>query len=175
MINNGLRSRPRWTAVVGSVVVVDWATKWWAHHILSACHKSVSHCASVQVSDHVRLMLEHNAGSALGFSQDMMVWTLLSAVGLLLAAFLTRRAWVPRARMLDMSLLVGGAFANAGERIFFGSVIDFIALGPIEPTGYLVMNVADIALVFGAAAATFNLARARRYRSTEIKPSICGE
>lgn len=161
MTENQRRSRAKCPTIAVAVVVIDWATKWWAHHMLKPCPNIIANCAPVQASDHVRLLLEQNAGSALGFSQNLMVWALFSAVGLLLALFLTRRVWVPRTGMLDMSLLVGGAFANAVERIFFGSVIDFIALGPIGPTGYLVVNVADVALLSGAAAATFKLARDR--------------
>lgn len=90
-----------------------------------------------------------NAGMAFGLLGDR-PW-LLAAVGLAfcvgLALFLRRRT-LNRLCQYGAGLLMGGALGNLLDRLFLGSVIDFI-----DPVflHWFVCNVADIGITCGAA------------------------
>jgi signal peptidase II len=92
-----------------------------------------------------------NAGSALGFAQGGAAWMPLAVLGLVVACMLPRvRPWTPRAAAAA-GLLAGGALGNLIDRIRFGAVSDFIALGSARHGA--VLNPADIALAVGVALA----------------------
>jgi signal peptidase II len=87
-----------------------------------------------------------NADLALGLAGGPAALEILGAVVgiLLLVAFVAPRFGDPLVR-LAAGLAIGGAAANLIDRLVAGSVVDFIAAGPI------VLNPADIAIVAGIA------------------------
>lgn len=140
------RLLPRTLALAGGVVLVDQLTKWWAESTL------VPGTATPVLGEFIRWRLYYNPGAALGLAAGS-TWLLtvvaaLAVVGL--TVFATRVA-VP-SWSVGVGLLLGGATTHLGDRLLRapgfarGHVVDFIDYG-----GWFIGNVADIALVGGAA------------------------
>lgn len=129
--------------VVG-VVALDQATKAWAVSALAEHSKHI-------IGNTVELELGRNTGSA--FSMFTGFTPLLALVALGVAFVLARAArrsqdlWT----VCALSLVLGGALGNLGDRIFrspgflHGAVVDFVRLG-----WWPVFNVADSAITIGA-------------------------
>ena len=127
---------PRSVALCGLLVVaVDQVTKmlaWlpWVSDKLGFVHPLANHGLTLQVA---------NAGR----------WTevgLMTAVWICATALLLRLHGRGSVGSWGMGLILGGALGNIIDRALFGSVRDFLVLGPI------VVNVADIAVLVGIAA-----------------------
>ncbi len=110
----------------------------------------------------VRLQYEENAGGMLSvgsdFPESLRFWVFTVTVGLFLTGILvvvcTYRALSVGDR-LAAALIAGGGFGNLIDRLLYdGTVIDFlnIGLGPIRTA---VFNLADVAVLSGAALLLF--------------------
>lgn len=97
-----------------------------------------------------------NSGIAFGFLQGRGLVVLVASVIALaaLAVVLPRIMGDSRWNLVAAALLAGGAIGNVIDRIRFGSVRDFIVLGPIPP-----FNVADAALTIGVTMIALSLIR----------------
>lgn len=100
-----------------------------------------------QILDHVLfLTVTRNRGAAFGLFQNFTVGFLLVSV-VVLAGILIYYWWLPAGdwpARLGLALVFGGALANAYDRLFKGSVIDFIQI-PHWP----IFNVADSSISVG--------------------------
>jgi signal peptidase II len=145
------RSLHRTTLVMLCVFVLDEVTKTIARAQLPLC---VHHgCPTVRWLGILEFARVGNGGSALGFGQGSVVWLLLAAAGVLTMMVLAER-WRGRVG-LGAALLIGGGAGNLLDRLVFGAVTDFIAVGPVA------INLADVALLVGAIAMSVRLARAK--------------
>lgn len=136
------------------------------------CDRVTKHFAATTLSqgpsrsflaDTVRLEYAENAGGFLGLGADwpVPVRTAVFSVGnaLLVALFVVamRRRWSARA-LLGVALFVGGGGSNLLDRISHGLVIDFMNVG-IGPVRTGIFNVADMAIMLGAAVILFEACR----------------
>jgi signal peptidase II len=101
---------------------------------------------SVSVFPFVSITHVQNVGIAFGLLQLPMIRWLLVAIALAVAALV---AWSCKERKLKehflaWGLIMGGALGNATDRIFIGTVTDFIDIG-----FWPAFNVADSALTIG--------------------------
>ncbi|AYA23375.1 MULTISPECIES: signal peptidase II [Rhodococcus] len=144
------RSRIRYAASIGvlasALVMVDQLTKWWAETTL------IVGATTPVVGEFVQWKLVYNPGAAFGLGSEF-TWVLtmiaaIAVVGLLVLALRVRTpSWA-----VGVGLLLGGAVTHLGDRVARepgfarGHVVDFI-----DYNGLFVGNVADIALVVGAA------------------------
>jgi signal peptidase II len=127
--------------VMISVLVLDQVSK----HLVAS---SIVRGEEVKVLPGIQLVDTRNHGVAFGLAAGSQV-AVTVLVGLALAAllayFLTHASrpliWLPT------GLLLGGALGNLLDRIRDGSVVDFIKL----PLGWPPFNLADTAIVIGAA------------------------
>jgi signal peptidase II len=133
-------------AVALVVVAVDQLTKWWATSTLDG-RPPVRVIGSV-----IQLRLFHNSGAAFSIgSGSTWIFTVFSAAAVVLIIWFARQPST-RLRGITLGLLLGGALTHLGDRLFRqpgfgrGEVVDFI-----DYNGWFVGNVADIALVLGAA------------------------
>jgi signal peptidase II len=144
-------STTRWARITmyGAVVLwvaADQGSKWWAEATLSlGVYQPV-------IGDYLGWRLVYNPGAAFGIAADF-TWLLtiiaaLAVIGLgWFSARVTHPLWV-----VGTSALLGGAISHLGDRLFRepgfaqGHIVDFI-----DYAGFFVGNVADIALVGGAA------------------------
>ncbi|HOV03421.1 MAG TPA: signal peptidase II [Hyphomicrobiales bacterium] len=135
--------------VAGLVFVLDQASKW---GLLVGW--DIAARGRVAIAPFVDFVLVWNRGVSYGLFQqdgDLGRW-LLVAVTLVATVALT--LWLARTAnrliALSIGLIVGGALANALDRIVHGAVVDFVLLhaGGFE---WYVFNLADVAIVAGAA------------------------
>jgi signal peptidase II len=112
------------------------------------------------LSDTVRLEYAENAGAFLGLGAAwpapvrigvLSVGNALLLVGLAVAAFRVR--W-PAPALVGFALFAAGGISNLADRMAHGSVIDFLNVG-IGPLRTGIFNVADVAILVGAALVAF--------------------
>jgi signal peptidase II len=129
--------------IAAAVVIVDRITKIYVERRFGVPY------GPRQVLDHVLyLTVTRNRGAAFGLFQNFTVGFLLISAAVLVGILiyywrLPRADWSAR---LGLSLVFGGAIANAYDRGVKGSVIDFISV-PHWP----IFNVADSAITIGVA------------------------
>jgi len=116
----------------------------------------------------VRISYAENTGGFLSLGANLPPTTrtalFTAATGLVLAGlgFLVFRGRLDRITGFGMALFVAGGASNWIDRVLRGSVVDFLNLG-IGPLRTGVFNVADVAIMLGAAIMVFGeLAKSRR-------------
>ncbi len=136
--------------IVGTCILVDQTTKAIAQ---AALPPGTLHL----LGDIVRLRLSTNTGAFLslgaGFAPAVRFWifTVLSTAMVLgVAAYALITDDLPRDAIIAMAFLAGGGLSNLLDRIFRnGHVVDFLNFG-IGSVRTGVLNIADIAITFGA-------------------------
>lgn len=141
--------------IAALVALADFATKWLALRMLRP-YEQLSY-----LGDTVRLDLVENTGGFLGLGAGwppalrFAIFVLSCAV---LLAVLISVAWgrhrPPPAEVWGLALMIGGGAANWVDRLFGDGVIDFMNVG-IGGLRTGIFNVADMALMLGAALAAF--------------------
>ncbi len=144
-----LRRLELWVPLV--IVALDQLTKWLVR-VRVPLHDSVQIIPNLLDITHVR-----NTGAAFGFLNgvDFPGKTLVIAVGAMVALVgvalysgtLSNQQLLPR---LGMALIIGGAAGNLIDRVFIGSVVDFVDAywGSFH---FWAFNVADSAITVGVA------------------------
>lgn len=143
---------PRAPMIGLAVVVADQASKAFARALLPLC--AAKGCPTLRVLGPVGFLRVENRGSAFGLAQGLGLWTGLALIGLALLPVIARRSGTPAGR-LGAWLLLGGALANLLDRLASGGVTDLL-----DPGGFIVFNLADVALVFGCLLSTHTLVKA---------------
>ncbi len=132
------RSTPRILLVALVVFVLDQVSK-----ALVVARMRVGE--EIEVFPLLALERTSNTGVAFGLASDVppLTLALVAAVIVLLLLILgSRLKW--RGSSLAIGLVLGGALGNLADRIFRGSVVDFIAV-PYWPT----FNLADVGITIG--------------------------
>jgi signal peptidase II len=127
-------------------VVADQLTKLWAETELTlGVYIPV-------IGDYLGWRLVYNPGAAFGIAANFTwVLTIIAALAVIGIGWFSTRVTHPL-WLVGTSALLGGAVSHLGDRLFrepgfaFGHIVDFI-----DYAGFFVGNVADIALVGGAA------------------------
>ena len=137
----------RFLAFAVVVLVVDQATKFWAVRALGDGREITV------IPPLIDFRLVYNSGAAFSIGESV-TWVFAIAAAAAVAGILyyarrvTSMGWA-----LSLGAVLGGAVSHLGDRLFrepsfaHGHVVDFI-----DYNGLFVGNVADIALVLGAAA-----------------------
>jgi signal peptidase II len=132
--------------LAAGVLALDQLTKWWAESTM------VPGEATPVLGTFIQWRLIYNPGAAFGIASDM-TWILAcvaAAAVVALAVFATRV--VTPLWAVGVGALLGGAVSHLGDRLLRppgfarGHIVDFI-----DYNGWFIGNVADIALVGGAA------------------------
>ncbi len=146
-----LRRLAALAAVLVGAVALDVVTK----AIASAC--LVPGDRHAFLGDTVRLELAHNAGAFLSLGEGLPEGIRRHVFTWLVAAIVAAALWVAvRARSsarvaYGAALVAAGGLGNLGDRIATGGwVVDFLNLG-IGPVRTGIFNLADVALLAGAA------------------------
>lgn len=139
------------------VVVVDHATKWLAVHELAGR-------MPIDVVGSLRFRLVYNRGSAFSIGSRYAPLIALAAAGVVVLLLGSHRRLPGRLATVALALVVGGAIGNLLDRVFRdghgflgGPVVDFVDL-----QWWPVFNVADVAIVVGAAVLAVTLGRETR-------------
>ena len=138
--------------LIGLVVILaDQLSKAAARVFLPLCEGAG--CSTLRILGPVGFLRVENRGSAFGLVQGFGLWTVLAIVGLLLIPVIAARSATSGGRF-GTWLLLGGAVANLLDRLIWGGVTDFL-----DPGGFVVFNVADVALLVGCVLSTRALAQ----------------
>lgn len=149
-------------AVAAVVFAADLATKLW---VLDGLALEVT--GPIEVFPWLEFVLVWNRGVSYGlFQQDSDVgrWLL---VGVTVAATIALAFWMARTTSrlaaVGLGLVVGGAVGNGVDRVAYGAVVDFVHFHVADFSWY-VFNVADAAIVAGAALILIEALRGGRPR-----------
>jgi signal peptidase II len=142
------RARLFWPFLV-ALLVADCATK-----ELAETYLAPEHVPHEIVGSFVRLTLTHNPGAAMSVSLGSYSRVGLSALALVVIAFLFRlylaTPVTDRIRAAALALLVGGALGNLMNRLTPPrGVVDFIDIG-VPAWRFWTFNVADTGITIGA-------------------------
>jgi len=147
---------PLWTAVAAlSVFAIDRLTKFWVTHSLTLGQQLWP-----GLPVHIYYTINNGAAFSILPSAN---WLFLAVAVLVVAAILWRwrlLAVEPWWVQVGVGLLLGGAIANALDRVTQGYVVDFIQL-PHWP----VFNVADSGITVGVVIVVARIALASRHRA----------
>jgi signal peptidase II len=138
-----------------TVVVADQLAKWWALRALDD--------NTIDLFWTLRLRLVFNTGAAFSLVQGLGPVLALGAVAIVVVLLWIGRVAPNRATAIAFGLIAGGALGNLADRLFRsgegflgGAVVDFI-----DVQWWPVWNVADMAIVVGAAALVALTSRAK--------------
>lgn len=132
-----------WAAVI--TFVADQGHKWWMIHIYDIAKRG-----RVTVTPFLDLIYVINKGVSYGLLNNTGPWLL---TGFAVATSIALWVWLARAATswamgLGLGLIIGGALANALDRLVLGGVADFFSLHAFGYYWY-VFNIADVAIVAG--------------------------
>ena len=117
----------------------------------------------VRVTDWLYLMLHHNSGLFFGTAPVSGAYWICVCVAMGWFGWRALRS-TSTALAVCLAVVLAGLAGNAIGQAQ-GAVVDFIGFGPITGDKWLVVNVADLALVGGALALGFHLIRQRVRRT----------
>lgn len=126
------------------------------------------------VKNSIAIIKAENTGAALGLGGNLpsMLKTIYFQIVPIAVLFFFLRKLVTKIEIsklsaVGLSLSIGGAIANIFDRVFYGSVTDFIQLnvGTMK-TG--IFNIADIFIVFGTIIVVFELIYNKKNNLLEI-------
>lgn len=153
----GLLVRARFFATVAVTLFLDLATKVWALRTLANGPLRYGR---------VNFVLAHNPHGAMGLLRQLPTdarRALLVSTGIVasIAIVLMARRAPPVARF-GLGLILGGALGNVIDRALAGSVVDFIDVMLTPSFHWHTFNVADVAVVAGAALVALGTTSAHR-------------
>ncbi len=136
-----------WSLIVVLIIAVDQLSKIWVVNNIG-----ISDSVSV-IPNVINFVYVKNTGAAFSFLSDknygiviLSCISILFCIGVIIFMFKQR----PKNKLLSFSLalMLSGAIGNGIDRILKGYVVDFIEMIFIN---FPVINIADIAITFGAA------------------------
>lgn len=147
-----------------AVVVFDRLTKLWIEHSL-ADFDSISVIPGL-----FRIVHTENPGAAFGFLADgnvLLRVAVLIGVSVIVVVFVALALWSHRTSFtalwsrLGLALILGGAIGNLWDRVFRGTVTDFLEIYQGAWT-FPAFNVADSAITIGAVLLLIDLLRPKQ-------------
>lgn len=131
--------------VIAATFIVDQLHKWWMISVYQ-----IPKGQRIYVTPFLDLVYVVNTGVSYGMLNETGPW-LLTGFALLVAAVLWGWLSQPstgRVLAASLGLIIGGAVANAVDRLHLGGVADFFSLHAFGFYWY-VFNIADVAIVAG--------------------------
>jgi signal peptidase II len=166
--------RTRTAAIIGAVVLVDYLTKFYIRAMFAPFD-----IYSV-IPRVFNIVHTENPGAAFGMLADSGPWRafLLVGVSVIMMGVIGFLLWRPRSvagtvglphselAQVALALVFGGALGNVWDRLFRGTVTDFLQvfIGRYEFPSF---NAADSAITIGACLLIIDLWRTRRHHDAE--------
>ena len=165
-----MNPRLRTASIAAAVVIIDRVTKMYIRSAFTSWE------VTPVISGFFNIVHTENPGAAFGiFADSPSMWSsmLLVAVSLVVIAIIGVMLWRPRRTpvpavtlvSVGLALVFGGALGNAWDRLFRGTVTDFLQFffGSYEFPSF---NAADSAITVGAALLLIDLWRTRNQHHT---------
>jgi len=157
--------RMRRFLIAGLVLLLDQATK------VIIVERFTAATAIAVIPGLFRLVLVENTGMAFGLLDDSpspLVFVVLTLVSAAILGFVIYLIWTSQFPSAvggyGLAVILGGAAGNVLDRLVRGKVIDFLDFY-VGSTHWPAFNVADTAIVVGAALLMVDLMRGRKGRS----------
>lgn len=142
-------------------LATDQAHKWWMLYVYDIGKKQ-----PVSITPFFDLILVWNPGVSYGWLNTLGPWLLIGGQ-LLISAMLWM--WLSGAKdrttAMATGLIIGGALGNVADRIIYHAVADFFHLHAFGYNWY-VFNLADVAIVVGAAILVYGTVSDMRHTSS---------
>ncbi|MBK1889375.1 lipoprotein signal peptidase [Undibacterium sp. 14-3-2] len=118
--------------------------------------KLFAYAESLSITSFFNLTLVYNKGAAFSFLAAESGWQryFFTAIGLIAAAYITyllKRHSTQKLFCAALAMIMGGALGNVIDRLLYGHVIDFLDFHYQEIYHFPAFNIADSAIVVGAA------------------------
>ena len=118
--------------------------------------KLFAYAESLRITSFFNLTLVYNKGAAFSFLAAESGWQryFFTAIGLIAAAYITyllKRHATQKLFCAALAMIMGGALGNVIDRLLYGHVIDFLDFHYQEIYHFPAFNIADSAIVVGAA------------------------
>ncbi|MBC3812053.1 signal peptidase II [Undibacterium aquatile] len=118
--------------------------------------KLFAYAESLSITSFFNLTLVYNKGAAFSFLAAESGWQryFFTAIGLIAAAYITyllKRHSTQKLFCSALAMIMGGALGNVIDRLLYGHVIDFLDFHYKEIYHFPAFNIADSAIVVGAA------------------------
>ena len=144
-LSDYLKSYAALFVISGSILFLDQLSKDWVRANM-AMYEAITPIE--WLAPYIRILHAENTGAAFGiFKQAGGIFTILAVVVSLVIAYyyprIPNRDWPFK---LALALQLGGAIGNLYDRLLFGAVTDFIAVG-----NFPIFNVADSSVTVGVA------------------------
>jgi signal peptidase II len=125
------------------IVLLDQASKYLVRH-------AIEPFGAIAVFPFLHLVNIRNKGAAFGLFMDLgnSFFIVLSIAALVTVCVLLSRTGIQLLSRLGLAFILGGAAGNLIDRVFFGSVVDFIDIF-IGRYHWPAFNVADSAITIG--------------------------
>lgn len=136
----------RGLAFAVAVYLADQASKYWLLHVFGLEHRQ-----PVKIAPFLDFVLLWNTGVSYSLFESNTQWVLIGFSLLICAVLWSWLARTPRKlAATGLALIIGGALANATDRLIYGAVADFVHFfwGNFH---WYVFNIADCAIVAGVA------------------------
>ena len=145
-----------WVIVV--TFVVDQAHKWWMLNVYQ-----IPKGQRITVTPFLDLVYVINKGVSYGLLDGTGPWLLTAFAGLVSLAMWVWLSQPSTSRLMaaSLALIIGGALANALDRVHLGGVADFFSFHAFGFYWY-VFNIADVAIVAGVIGLLYDSFRTSR-------------
>lgn len=144
--------------VLVAVFIADQAHKWWMLNVYR-----IAKGERTAVTPFLDLVYVINKGVSYGLLDNTGPW-LLTLFAVLVSAVLwiwLSQATSSRLMAVSLGMIIGGALANAVDRLHLGGVADFFSLHAFGFYWY-VFNIADVAIVAGVVGLLYDSLRTSR-------------
>lgn len=137
----------KWFILAAILVVLDQITKFW-------CIKTIFPGEEIVLAPFLNLIITYNKGAAFSFLASQAGWqryffTAISVVAVIAIIVYMKKHAHQTFFCLALAFILGGAFGNLIDRLFFGQVTDFIDFH-VGAWHWPAFNVADSAITIGA-------------------------
>jgi signal peptidase II len=131
--------------VIGATFLIDQAHKWWMLNVYG-----ITNGQRIPVTPFLDIVYVLNRGVSYGLLDNTGPWLLTGFAGLVSGVlwFWLSHPASGRLMAVSLGLIIGGAIANAVDRLHLGGVADFFSLHAFGFYWY-VFNIADVAIVAG--------------------------
>lgn len=153
-------------AIALVTLLLDQLSKYWVVHLFwpgqgcDALDKANSYRCSYEVTPFLDLTMAWNTGISYGLLADYGVTGRVILILFSIVAVVGFSIWLWRASgavlAASIGLIIGGAAGNAIDRVVYEAVADFVSLHAFGFYWYI-FNVADVAIVAGAAGLAYEL------------------
>jgi len=150
--------------VIVATFIVDQAHKWWMINVYQ-----IPKGQRIPVTPFLDLVYVINKGVSYGMLDGTGPW-LLTGFAILISAMMwiwLSQAATMRVLAVSLGLIIGGALANALDRVHLGGVADFFSLHAFGFYWY-VFNIADVAIVAGVAGLLYDSFKSSRNDASKV-------